>query len=904
MLKKILSLSIVFVMICSMISAMQVSADVFDNEYNFNDTTAVFAPTDNTTDAFHYHCQIPAYSYSTGFSGEAGDSALQMSIGAENEERQGYLNFFGVRNEYGFSVRVDDADASITDAGNAAYAFNANFMAAHNDVVAALIYPGTANASPSANNVYKNSVIYLYQGKLYVGTDGNFEPATDTCIAEPGVGNWFTLGAVFSSTHKRFDVFYNGDRIYGETRGAYTAINRWHVYMHSANETKHTPYNAGEFLYIDNLYVGKNYAKVKGYYPEVISTVPAKDAQNVATDSDFTFNFSIPIRSGTISRAISVTPATEYTYALSNGDKTLTLSFTNGLQPGTQYTVAVGGSNYQSFVYEKAKASYSTTFKTSAFSAGDLYVKDITPSIDATDVDVNTSEIKLTFSEPVNKESANGKISISPDFGISTGEPVWNNDSTVVTIPVNGELYGNSEYTVIIGDGITSSEGAALLGDKRFSFTTGDGEFLFYQGFEGLEGSITTNSIANGMNAISVSGFEAKNDGVQGNYGEFKVAGDWAQHNLYPQASAATPGIAADKTVAVGFKVRFKNEPLDPTRLDASVIQYNRDGSADLNLIDYDRATKKFIARNGVDVIGDYVANEWLEFGLVFNLAEDVVDIYFNGEKAVEDYQLHIEHTGKGLSHIVFRPFNARAGHNYPLVENPSIYDIDDIVWIYDPHFFEDELQLKNPAQQNIEISDLLTLDFNNAVMTEDLADAISVTYDNGVAATIENTYLSNYGKTLRVEVDGGLLENKTYTVTIDADKMKSATGKAFIGNNTAKFLVGAKSHQFDVKFYRGTHVLPTNNMVADAITVQGTVVLMEDNAQIVVARYNGNTLEEVKVVKSITNGTSVMSTTFIEIFEACSATDTIKVFCWDSFNALKPIGNPVELLPVPVAAE
>lgn len=368
MTKKLLSMSIVLVMICSMFCVMQVSAATFDAEYNFNDTTTNFDPSADTTDAFIYHGNLPTFSYGKGFTGGTDDSALKMSIEPAGKTRTGVTDFFSISHEFGFSVRADSADATITDSGNAAYAFNANFKAAHEDVVAALIYPELENRGPRTGNstsgyTYRNSVIYLYKGKLYVGTTGHFQPETDTCIAEPGVGNWFTLGAVFSTTHKRFDVFYNGTRIYGETRSVYTGINRWHIYMNSSNETSHMPYDAGEFLYIDNLYVGKDFTKVKGYYIEVVSNVPAKDATGVALDSDFTFNFSIPARTDKLPNGIAVTPAAEYTTEWSNGNQTLTLKFT-GLQPDTTYTVALGGSNFQSFVYEAAKSKFSTTFKT------------------------------------------------------------------------------------------------------------------------------------------------------------------------------------------------------------------------------------------------------------------------------------------------------------------------------------------------------------------------------------------------------------------------------------------------------------------------------------------------------------------------------------------------------------
>ena len=787
MAKKLFSMSIVLVMIFSMFNVMQVSAATFDAEYNFNDTTTNFDPSADTTDAVVYQGNTPTISYGEGFSGASGDSALKMSIEPEGKERTGVMDFFSQKHEFGFTVRADSADASITNTTAAAYAFNANFKAAHKDVVAALIYPGTSTNGPSAGNKYVNSVIYLYNGKLYVGTTGKFQPETDECIAEPGVGNWFTLGAVFSSKDTRFDVFYNGTRIYGERRpSSYTAINRWHIYMNSSNETAHKPYNDGEFLYIDNLYAGQDFTKVKGYYIEVASTVPAKDATDVAIDSDFTFNFSIPMRTDLLSKALTVSPAATYNTVWTNDNQTLTLDFTEELQRNTTYTVSLYYKNWQSFVYETAKAGFSTSFTTEAISENDLYITDVTPSKDATNVDVNTSEIKLTFTRPVNTGSAEGKIKLSPGFDIKLGDFSWNDDATVLTIPIKGKLYGNSEYTVVIGDGILSADNKALIGDKSFTFKTGAGVFGYGEDFEDKavgnlwEGTHPTDPI-NGL--LVVGGKNSKVDIVSGN--NVKIANDnlYTQLRLYPQADAKTPGIARGKDVALSFKIKLPTDT-DLQASNKNFFQYYRyeSGGSESNLISYDSTSKTFTAA-GYEV-GTFTPNEWMEFGFIFHLEESggensngYVEIFFNKERKCSVGM----HEGQGLlNYVLINAYTNRASNT------EVSFELDDIIWSENTNIVYPNIALTTEAvQQNIEITDLLQLDFNTPVKDTVLSDAITVTC-GGKDVVVKNAYLSNQSKTLRIEVDGGLKAEETYTVTIDADVMKSAYDRPFTGSSIA----------------------------------------------------------------------------------------------------------------------
>ena len=91
---------------------------------------------------------------------------------------------------------------------------------------------------------------------------------------------------------------------------------------------------------------------------------------------------------------------------------------------------------------------------------------------------------------------------------------------------------------------------------------------------------------------------------------------------------------------------------------------------------------------------------------------------------------------------------------------------------------------------------------------------------------------------------------------------------------------------------------MPVTNTAAGTVTVQGTISLLKDDAQIVIARYNGDALADVKILDAITNGTSVMTTTFTTEITGCAAGDTIKVFSWNSLKELAPLGAYVALYP------
>jgi hypothetical protein len=96
-------------------------------------------------------------------------------------------------------------------------------------------------------------------------------------------------------------------------------------------------------------------------------------------------------------------------------------------------------------------------------------VKSTTPANGAEKVAL-TATISITFDKAMEKGSTEGAISASPAI---SGTFAWSAGDTVVTWTPSAELKDNTVYTVTVGTGARSAQGAALASQHKFSFGTG-----------------------------------------------------------------------------------------------------------------------------------------------------------------------------------------------------------------------------------------------------------------------------------------------------------------------------------------------------------------------------------------------------------------------------------------------
>jgi Tol biopolymer transport system component len=78
----------------------------------------------------------------------------------------------------------------------------------------------------------------------------------------------------------------------------------------------------------------------------------------------------------------------------------------------------------------------------------------------------STSAVTIQFSEPMNRETVEQRISLEPE---ATGSFSWN--GSIVSFRPDSPLEPGQAYTVVLAQGAQSQEGRAVLSEYRYSFT-------------------------------------------------------------------------------------------------------------------------------------------------------------------------------------------------------------------------------------------------------------------------------------------------------------------------------------------------------------------------------------------------------------------------------------------------
>jgi len=181
--------------------------------------------------------------------------------------------------------------------------------------------------------------------------------------------------------------------------------------------------------------------------PTITAASPAHGSTNVATSPQFLFTFSEPMNVGTVQ--VSIAP----TVALSDptwgtGNTQLTLQPLAPLAQNTTYTLAVEGKDAAGNALTDRKLfSFGTTGP--APDTTPPMILSISPIYGAIGVAQNAS-ITVTFSEPMDKASAQSAFAITSPPGFNTGVFDWNAAGTEMTFNPDTDFpYGtNVEWRV------------------------------------------------------------------------------------------------------------------------------------------------------------------------------------------------------------------------------------------------------------------------------------------------------------------------------------------------------------------------------------------------------------------------------------------------------------------------
>jgi hypothetical protein len=204
--------------------------------------------------------------------------------------------------------------------------------------------------------------------------------------------------------------------------------------------------------------------------PRISSTSPSNSTENVPINSAISIVFSKVMNTSSVEDAITTSPEFAWSSSWTSGNAAVTLSPSSNLELSTKYIITIEG---------KARSADDLSIESPyefSFTTGDTVdttaptVLTSSPSSGAGDVDF-TTEITITFSEPMDTAATEGAVLISPG---SITKRSWDDGGSVLTLSV--ELEPQTTYTVTISQSARDFAGNTITSGHSVSFTTASSE--------------------------------------------------------------------------------------------------------------------------------------------------------------------------------------------------------------------------------------------------------------------------------------------------------------------------------------------------------------------------------------------------------------------------------------------
>ena len=209
--------------------------------------------------------------------------------------------------------------------------------------------------------------------------------------------------------------------------------------------------------------------------PEVIETVPADGATDVALDGPIAVSFSTLMDTASVEASLRLRPA--FPHELRWSGLLLEIVPDQPLETDREYEISIGDGAFD-LAGVTLDAPATLTFRT--VSSG-LRPTVLVPA-DGTDGIAPTSPIAVIFDRAVDPDSLTGDqlLTITPDVAGSLTlvdangeEPADPSDAVILRFAPSGPLPPNTTFEVALGTAITSLSGEGLAGPVTWSFTTG-----------------------------------------------------------------------------------------------------------------------------------------------------------------------------------------------------------------------------------------------------------------------------------------------------------------------------------------------------------------------------------------------------------------------------------------------
>jgi hypothetical protein len=197
--------------------------------------------------------------------------------------------------------------------------------------------------------------------------------------------------------------------------------------------------------------------------PKVIDTSPKNGTMNVPVNTEIVITFDLEMDRSATEQAISSNPSINGTFTWNNASTVVTWRPNSDLAPNRKYTITVS-TGAKSSAGKPLLHAYVFDFITPP----PPRVLDTSPADGATGVLVNT-KIIITFSKAMEKRATENAITISPSISWSAS---WSYGNMVLTLTPSTHLTTRTTYTITISTAAESIDGANLVSEYKFSFTT------------------------------------------------------------------------------------------------------------------------------------------------------------------------------------------------------------------------------------------------------------------------------------------------------------------------------------------------------------------------------------------------------------------------------------------------
>lgn len=218
-------------------------------------------------------------------------------------------------------------------------------------------------------------------------------------------------------------------------------------------------------------------------------------------------SFDQPMEQESVRAGLDITPSTEGEFVWVD-ESTFTFTPTDGWQRGTDYVVRL-----QNGLKSASGGTISDTVELRFATIGAVKVTNISPLSGSSGVDPQSVNIALTFDQPVDQQSAQSAVSISPQVQFATA---WQGDSLILSTA--GKLAHNTRYTVKISPGVKSVYGLDSTQTFESSFTTKQKSFVLGIPYYRQEETFTCNVAAARM-VLAYRGVHLSEDAMQDGMG-------------------------------------------------------------------------------------------------------------------------------------------------------------------------------------------------------------------------------------------------------------------------------------------------------------------------------------------------------------------------------------------------